>query len=156
MNVEQMRLYGAHFELASLQPHYNLLFREVEARELPYCLENRIGVIPYSTLYRGLLAGKYQRGQTFTDHRASLPLFQGQAFERVLEGLEQLKPFADELGLSIAQFSIRWLLTQPSITSALVGVKRPEHIEGIAAAAEDILPNDIWHRAAEVMAKAKG
>lgn len=155
-NLEQMRLYGKHFEVASLQPHYNLLFREIEARELPYCLENRIGVIPYSPLYRGLLAGRYTREEKFEDHRGKLDLFTGEKFQRILDGLDEIAPIAQELGLTVSQLAIRWVLTHPAITGAIVGIKTPEHIESIVPAAEDALPRDVWHKVAGVMEKAKG
>lgn len=155
-NLEQIRLYGKHFEVASLQPHYNLLFRDIEARELPYCLESRIGVIPYSPLYRGLLAGKYSRDQEFEDHRGKLELFTGEKFQRILDGLDEIGPIARELGLSVSQLAIRWVLTHPAITSAIVGIKTPEHIESIVPAAEGVLPRDVWHKVAGVMEKAKG
>lgn len=155
-NLEQIRLYGKHFEVASLQPHYNLLFRDIEARELPYCLESRIGVIPYSPLYRGLLAGTYSRDQEFEDHRGKLELFTGEKFQRILDGLDEIGPIARELGLSVSQLAIRWVLTHPAITSAIVGIKTPGHIESIVPAAEGVLPRDVWHKVAGVMEKAKG
>ncbi|NUN95997.1 MAG: aldo/keto reductase [Candidatus Omnitrophica bacterium] len=155
-NLEQIRLYGKHFEVASLQPHYNLLFRDIEARELPYCLESRIGVIPYSPLYRGLLAGTYSRDQEFEDHRGKLELFTGEKFQRILDGLDEIGPIAQGLGLTVSQLAIRWVLTHPAITSAIVGIKTPGHIESIVPAAEGVLPRDVWHKVAGVMEKAKG
>ncbi|MCG3199173.1 MAG: Aldo-keto reductase YhdN [bacterium] len=155
-NLEQIRLYGKHFEVASLQPHYNLLFRDIEARELPYCLESRIGVIPYSPLYRGLLAGTYSRDQEFEDHRGKLELFTGEKFQRILDGLDEIGPIARELGLTVSQLAIRWVLTHPAITSAIVGIKTPEHIESIVPAAEGMLPRDVWHKVAGVLERAKG
>ncbi len=155
MNVEQISLYREHFEVASLQPWYNLLEREIEARELPYCLQHHIGVIPYSPLYRGLLTGKYSRDQVFDDDRANLALYRGKAFQRMLDALEQLRTIAGSLGLTVAQLSIRWLLTQPAVTSAIVGIKTAEQIETIAPAADDVLPIGLWHKAATIMSTAK-
>lgn len=154
-NVEQMELYGAHMDVQCLQPPYSLLARDVESRELPYCLKNRIGVIPYSPLYRGLLTGKYSRGQQFDDSRGRQALFQGAAFNRILDGLDELRPLAESLGLSLPQLAIRWVLTHPAVTSAIVGVKTPEHITTIVDAAEDALDQETWHKAAKVMATAK-
>jgi aryl-alcohol dehydrogenase-like predicted oxidoreductase len=101
----------------------------VEAHEYPLCLEKRIGVITYSSLARGLLAGKYTTSQQFEDQRAKNPRFQGKVFERFLQGIEDIKPFAENYGLTIAQLAVRWVLTHPAVSSAIIGVKKPEHIK---------------------------
>ncbi len=155
MNVEQMGAYRDLFDVASLQPHYNLLAREVEDRELPYCLQHRIGVIPYSPLYRGLLTGKYARDHVFKDSRGEYDLYTGGAFPRMLEALDETAKIAEGLGLSMAQLAIRWVLTNPAVTSAIVGIKTPEHIESIVPAAEGTLPIPVWHRAGNILGKAK-
>jgi aryl-alcohol dehydrogenase-like predicted oxidoreductase len=155
LNVEQMRMYGKHFEVSCLQPCYSLLAREIEQNELPYCLAERIGVIAYSPLYRGLLTGKYRKDQTFTDSRKDVKLFQGAAFHHMLDALETLRPVAEKHGVTMAQLAIRWILTHPALTCAIVGIKTPEHIEGIAPAADGVLSADDWHHVAGVLAKAK-
>ena len=155
MNVEQISLHNAHFEVASLQPWYNMIERSAEQRELPYCLEHRIGVIPYSPLYRGLLTGKYARDHVFDDDRANLKLYQGKAFERMLDALDEIKELADPLGLTVGQFAIRWVLTQPAITSAIVGIKDAKQVETIAAAANEDLPIDLWFKAGKIIETAK-
>lgn len=155
MNVEQISLYNAHFEVASLQPWYNMIERGIEERELPYCLEHRIGVIPFSPLYRGLLTGKYARDHQFTDARADLKLYQGTSFQRMLDGLDEVKGLAEPLGLSMAQFAIRWLLTNPAVTSAIVGIKTADQIESIVPAADDVLPIDVWFKAGKIIEAAK-
>ncbi len=146
LNAEQMRMYGRHFEITCLQPPYSLLSRGVEDRELPYCLGKRIGVIVYSPLFRGLLTGKYDPSHKFTDSRARLPQFAGERFRRILEALGTIRPIADAYGLSLAQLAVRWVLTHPAVTAAIVGVKERAHIEGIAAAGDGILARDDWRR----------
>lgn len=155
LTVEQMRMYQRHFDVNCLQPPYSLLAREVERNELPYCLTERIGVIAYSPLYRGLLTGKYAKGHVFEDSRKNKPLFNGPAFTRILEALETIRPVADKHGLTVAQLAVRWVLTHPALTSAIVGIKAPEHIEGIAAAADGELPPNDWHRVASALKKAQ-
>jgi aryl-alcohol dehydrogenase-like predicted oxidoreductase len=155
LNVEQMELYREVIDIATLQPPYSLLERRVEERELPYCLRHRIGVIPYSPLYRGLLTGKYPRGHVFKDHRAKEPLFGGAAFERIQQGLDELRPLAETHGLTLAQFAIRWLITHPAVTSAIVGIKDTEQLDSILPAAEGILPRLDWYKAAGIMSRAK-
>ena len=157
LNPEQMRMYAKHFRVDSLQPPYSLLDRAIEREGLPSRLAGQIGVIPYSPLYRGLLSGKYSRDHTFTDTaRGQLKLFNGEPFQRMLDGLDELRPIAEGLGLTIPQLSIRWVLTHPAVTAAIVGIKTAEHIETIAPAADEDLPVDVWHRVAGIIGKAQG
>ncbi len=153
-NPTQISLGRRHFQISSLQPKYSLLSREIEKQELPCCMEHRIGTLVYSPLARGLLGGKYKSGQTFNDQRASEMLFQGPAFEAILEGVNELRLLAEASGLSVAQFAIRWVLTHPGVTSAIVGIKSRPHLD-IASAADGVLSQEIWHRAAEIMENAK-
>ncbi len=155
LNVEQIAMYRQFIDVECHQPHYNLLAREPEEREFPYCLQHRIGVIPYSPLYRGLLTGKYARDQQFTDSRANYGLYTGRAFHRILDALDELKAIAKPLKLTVAQLAIRWVLTHPAVTSAIVGIKTPEHIESIVPAADAPLPAPTWHQTAEIMQKAR-
>lgn len=156
LNVEQMRMYSRGFEVACLQPPYSLLTRNVEKNEFPYCLAERIGVIVYSPLFRGLLSGKYSPDHVFEDSRAKLPQFQGEMFRGILAALNSLKPLAREYGLTIPQLAVRWTLTHPAVTSAIVGIKKREHVEGILKAADARLKPDDWHRVARVLAAAAG
>ncbi len=155
LNPEQMRMYGRHFDLACLQPKYNLLEREAEAQVLPYCLAERLAVIVYSPLCRGLLSGKYRRDQSFADSRAKHHYFQPPLFGRILDALDSLRPLAESHGLSIPQLAVRWVLTHPAVTCAIVGVKHSGHIAGIAPAADGILAPDEWHHAAGVLERAR-
>lgn len=155
LNAEQMRLYENAFEINSLQPPYSLLAREVETREFPHCQDNGIGVLAYSPLYRGLLTGKYSRDHTFEDSRQGVAHFQGKAFHRLLDGLAELNPFCEKYGLTTAQLAIRWVLTHPAVSCAIVGVKNAGHIETITPAADAPLANDDWHAVAKIMARAK-
>lgn len=155
LNADQIRMYASHFEVSCLQPPYSLLTREIEAREFPCCRERGIGAIAYSPLYRGLLTGKYDRGCTFHDSRAEVPYFKGKAFQRLLDGLEELDPFCEKYGLTTAQLAIRWVLTHPAISCAIVGIKKPEHIETIVPAADSLLANEDWHAVARIMRRAQ-
>ncbi|NUN92787.1 MAG: aldo/keto reductase [Verrucomicrobiae bacterium] len=154
-NVEQMDLYRGRMDLVSLQPSYSLLSREVEARELPYCLTHRLGVLAYSPLSRGLLAGTHLPGAKLGDSRDEHPMFSEKALTRLQAGLAELRPLAEAEGLNLAQFAVRWVLSHPALSCAIVGVKKPEHIEGIVKAAERTLPPPVWHQAARAMATAK-
>lgn len=151
LNADQVRMYLEHWDVECLQPPYNLLQREVEARELPLCLEKRIGVISYSSLARGLLTGKYKPGHRFTDHRADHPMFRPGALEKMMEGVRELEKRAEGHGLTATQLALRWILTHPALTSAIVGVKKPEHIETAVKAADDVLSGREWHLVARMM-----
>jgi aryl-alcohol dehydrogenase-like predicted oxidoreductase len=145
LNSDQIRMYLNYMDVECLQPPYSLVARDIEARELPVCVEKRIGVIAYSPLYRGLLTGKYSKDRTFTDARGSLPLFNGAAFHRMLDAVADLKPYAEKYGLTLPQLAISWVLTHPALTSAIVGIKTAEHVETIAPAADVMLENADWH-----------
>lgn len=155
LNPEQMDLYGTRFDVSSLQPPYSLVDRDIEKRELPYCLGRNIGVINYSSLYRGLLGGHYTPETRFDDHRGQLPLFRGEGFKIMLAAIEEAKVLGAELGLSMSELAVRWVLTNPAITSAIVGVKTPAHISGVVKAADDVLSQLHWHTLASLFAKAK-
>lgn len=154
-NVEQMELYNAHFPVNCLQPPYSLLNRGVEGRELPYCLRNRIGVIAYSPLFRGLLTGKYRSDVSFSDHRENVKYFHGKSLACIVAGLDELKPIAERLGLTIAQLAIRWVLTHPALTSAIIGVKKIDHLKTLVAATDDDLTRKDWYAVADIMHRAK-
>lgn len=155
LNPEQMELYSSYFGVSSLQPSYSLVDRDIEKRELPYCLRKNIGVINYSSLYRGLLGGRYTAETKFDDHRDQLPLFQGEGFKIILAAIEQAKAVGAELGLTMPELAVRWVLTNPSITSAIVGVKKSAHITGVVKAVKEPLPQRTWHHLATLFAQAK-
>lgn len=155
LNVDQMRMYAKYFDVSCLQPPYSLLTREIESREFPYCREQQMGVLAFSPLYRGLLTGKYERDRIFEDSRGQVPYFQGKAFHRLLDGLEELEPFCEKYGLTTAQLSIRWVLTHPAVSCAIVGIKTPEHIETIVPAGDSLLENEDWYAIARIMTRAQ-
>jgi aryl-alcohol dehydrogenase-like predicted oxidoreductase len=155
LNAEQMRMYLRQTDLECLQPKYNLITRDIEANELPLCLEKRIGVIAYSPLHNGLLTGKYKKNAKFDDFRNDLPLFRGKAFAIMLEAIRKLEPVATRYGLTIPQLALSWILTHPALTSAIVGVKKPEHIETAVPAAGVKLEASDWHAVAATLEEAK-
>lgn len=155
LNAAQMRMYLRYFDIECLQPSYSLMSRAIEAHELPLCIEKRIGVIAYSPLFRGLLTGKYARDHQFSDTRANANYFYGPAFQKILDGIDRLNPFAEKHRLTVPQLAIRWVLTHPALSCAIVGIKTAEHIETIVPAADEILPNDDWHKISTIIATAK-
>ena len=125
-----------------VQPRYNVLYREIENELLPLCRDQGIGVIVYNPLAGGMLTGK---------HRGDAPPSPGTRFmlgasgelyrERYwhaaqFEAVAQLRDFCAERALNLATASIAWVLSQPGITSAIVGASRPEQLEDTLAAAD--------------------
>ncbi len=133
--MERMRNVG---ELTSLQPPYSLLARGIEAEILPYCRQHNLGVLAYSPMRRGLLTGKYRPGATFpaTDSRSQDPMFQGERLARIVVAVDEMASMAAAHGKTPGQMAIAWVLSQPGVTAALCGAKRPHHIEESAGAAE--------------------
>lgn len=155
LNPEQMDLYRRHFEVSCLQPPYSLLARDIETRELPYCLNHNIGVINYSPLFRGLLGGHYRPDSVISGNRANGPLYLGEGLRIILAAVDEAKKIAAGLGLTMPELAVRWTLTNPAITSAIAGVRKPEHIAGVVKAADEVLPQKIWHDLASLFAKTK-
>jgi aryl-alcohol dehydrogenase-like predicted oxidoreductase len=121
----------------SMQNHYNLLYREEEREMIPLCIDDGIGVIPWSPLARGLLTGTRTREGERRTTRA-----QTDGFQDVLYGtadfdvVDRLDEVAGERGLPPAQVALAWLLHKPGVTAPIVGATRLEHLEDALAAAE--------------------
>jgi len=127
-NQMQQALKTAPFQ--SNQPVYNMIDRDIEAEDLPFCAEKGIGILAHSTLAKGLLTGKYKPGYRFPpdDERSGFPRFQGEAFIGYIRLAEQLSEVARDKGISLLQLAIAWALRLPTISSVLVGAKTPTQI----------------------------
>ena len=133
----------------SVQPRYNLLFREIERELLPLCDGDGVGVIPYNPIAGGLLSGKHNRdegpeeGSRFTLGSAG-PRYQDRYWhEGMFETVEQLRPLAAGAGMSLVQMSVAWVLANPTITAPIIGASRPEQLDDSIAALETPLPPDL-------------
>ena len=126
----------------SVQPRYNLLFRQIERELLPLCREEGIGVIPYNPLAGGFLSGKHRRdagptaGTRFTLGNAAERYQDGYWHEREFETVEALRPLAAEAGMPLARLAVAWMLAEPAITSPIVGASRPEQLDDVLPATE--------------------
>ena len=143
-NVEEMEAFARTRPVETLQPPYHLFRRDIERDVLPYCREHDIGVLAYGPLAHGLLSGKFDRDTRLSDDdwRSSSELFQGENFERNVAVVEELGAFAEERGYTVAQLAVAWTLAQPGVHVAIVGARRPDHIEGTAPAADLELSDD--------------
>lgn len=137
------RMLGAG-ELVSLQPPYSLLRRGLEAEILPFCRAQRLAVLCYSPLQRGLLTGKYRPGARFpeTDSRSRDPLFGDEKLGQIGAAVEEMAQLAASYGKTPGQMAVAWVLSQPGVTVALWGAKRPDQIEECAGAAGWTLTED--------------
>lgn len=122
---------------SSSQPQYSMLWRKPEARVFPACARLNIGTLAFSPLAHGVLTGKYTPGQPPpTGSRAAsdeMNIFMETAgrhyrSEYLLQAVDNLKPIAADLGLTMAQMALAWVLRRPEVTSAIIGASRPEQI----------------------------
>jgi aryl-alcohol dehydrogenase-like predicted oxidoreductase len=126
-------------DIASDQPKYNLLARDIEQDILPYCLENHIGVICYGPLGQGLLTGKVTADRQFAedDLRERFQIwFKPANRKRALSVLEKIKPLADKYEATLGQVAINWVINQPGVTSAIVGARNASQVAENAGATE--------------------
>ncbi|MDA0832076.1 MAG: aldo/keto reductase [Planctomycetota bacterium] len=135
-SAAQLKEFASVCPLTAYQPHYNMLQREIEAEQLPWCREHNVAVVIYWPLMKGLLAGKMTRDYQFDerDGRRKYPMFQGDEWEKNHDFIDTLRTIADEIGTTVAQLVINWTIEQTGITAALCGAKRPEQIRDNAAA----------------------
>jgi aryl-alcohol dehydrogenase-like predicted oxidoreductase len=147
-NVEQIERIRKIHPVASLQPPYSMLHRQVEDELLACCAQNDIGVVAYSPMQRGLLTGKFSPERLASlppdDHRKANSDFHEPKFTATLELVEQLRPIAERNGRTLAQLSISWVLRRPEVTAAIVGARKPEQILETAPASDwDLNEEDI-------------
>ncbi|MFB0516596.1 MAG: aldo/keto reductase [Candidatus Neomarinimicrobiota bacterium] len=140
-NVVQMDRVGAIYPIASLQPPYNMLRRDVETDILPYCSKHDIGVVAYSPMQNGLLTGKFtkERIQSLPDddfRKTTSSFFQEPEVDINLKTVEVLRPIAKHHDLTLAQLALAWVLRRTEVTSAITGTRKPEQIEETAPAAD--------------------
>lgn len=146
--LEQLKRVQKIAPVASLQPPYSMIGRDVEDELLSYCAENNIGVVAYSPMAKGLLTGKFSQervaGLALDDHRRRDPNFHEPQFTATLQLVERLKEIAERNGKTCAQLAISWVLRRPEVTAAIVGARRPKQItETVQAAGWILSPEDI-------------
>src|SRR6516162_790965 len=142
---ETLRL--ARFD--SVQPRYNLLFRQIEREMLPFCAEEGIGVIPYNPIAGGLLSGKHSRadpppeGTRFTLANAGQMYQERYWNERAFETVEALRKLADQAGVSLVTLAVAWVLAGEAVTAPIIGASRPEQLDASLAAVGYALDPDL-------------
>ncbi|HEX4589383.1 MAG TPA: aldo/keto reductase [Gemmataceae bacterium] len=139
-NVEQMKRAQAIAPIASLQPRYSLLHREIESEVLPFCAREKIGVLAYSPMASGLLTGAMSAERIAAlpadDWRKRHPDFQEPRLHRNLMLVRLLRAIGRPHGRSPAEVAVAWVLHSSAVTGAIVGARRPEQVRGVVGAAE--------------------
>ena len=142
---ETLRL--ARFD--SVQPRYNLLFRQIEREMLPFCHEEGVGVIPYNPIAGGLLSGKHSRtapppeGTRFTLGNAAQNYQDRYWHDREFDTVEALRKLAGQAGVSLVTLSVAWVLANQAITAPIIGASRPEQLDASLAAVGFALDDDL-------------
>jgi 1-deoxyxylulose-5-phosphate synthase len=133
----------------SVQPRYNLLFREFERELFPLCLDEGIGVIPYNPIAGGMLSGKHDRGKApeegtrFTLGNAGKMYQDRYWHDNVFDTVDELVRIADGAGIPLPTLAVAWVLQHPAITSPIVGASKPEQLDATLAAGETKLDPDL-------------
>jgi len=138
-------------KFVSSQPQYSMLWRGPERDVIPLCAKNGIWQIVWSPLAQGALTGKYKPGQPPPEGSRMTSDSMGEWMGRfrddtLLERIQQLQPIADELGVTMAQLALAWVLREPNVASAIVGASRPQQVEDNAAASGVELSDEILTR----------
>jgi 1-deoxyxylulose-5-phosphate synthase len=146
-------------KFVSSQPQYSLLHRDPEAKFIPLSAANGISQIVWSPLGQGVLTGKYKPGEAPAEGTRATSdemggFIKGLMTPAILEAVQQLRPLADEAGLTLSQFALAWLLREPNVASAIIGASRPEQVHENAAASGAKVDSALFARAEEIVARA--
>jgi aryl-alcohol dehydrogenase-like predicted oxidoreductase len=145
----------------SSQPQYSLLWREPEAEVIPLCAANGISQIVWSPLGQGVLSGKYDPDRPPPRDSRAASDEMGGFMDRlmrpeVLRAVQQIKPIAEEAGLTLPQFALAWVLREPNVASAIIGASRPEQVRENAAASGVVVDTQLFLRAEQIIDEALG
>jgi aryl-alcohol dehydrogenase-like predicted oxidoreductase len=139
------------------QPAYSMLVRRVEDDILPTCQRHGMGVLSYSPLTGGWLSGRWRKdnGQQASSRASRLPErfdLSQPANQRKLDAVEELAQLADDTGITLIQMAIAFVLTHPGITSAIIGPRTMDQLEGQLAASDVVLEPSVLDRIDEIVA----
>jgi voltage-dependent potassium channel beta subunit len=146
-----------HVPLVSNQPQYNMLWRVIEPEVVPTCEELGMGQIVWSPIAQGVLTGKYKPGEQppsgsrATDEKGGADMISRWLSDDVLTRVQNLRPLADEAGLSLAQLAIAWVLQNSNVSAAIIGASRPEQVTENVKAAGVKLEDGLMKRIDEVL-----
>ncbi|WP_309133767.1 aldo/keto reductase family protein [Cellulomonas sp.] len=145
------------FQLISSQPQYSMLWRVIEEEVVPTSRELGISQIVWSPVAQGVLTGKYKPGQEppagsrATDEKGGANMIKRFMNDDVLTRVQGLQPVADELGLSMAQLAVAWVLQNDNVAAALIGASRPEQVHENVKAAGVKIPAEMMQKIDDVL-----
>jgi aryl-alcohol dehydrogenase-like predicted oxidoreductase len=143
-DASQVKEARQSLKIASNQIPYSMLRREVESELVPYSIENNIGIIAYSPLERGLLTGKYFKGEKLQDNDHRNDYFNRYNLEKVESFLKKIEPLAQDKNITLSQLVLRWTTLQPGITIVLAGARNAEQaIENAHSISVNISPREM-------------
>jgi aryl-alcohol dehydrogenase-like predicted oxidoreductase len=156
-DVAHMEAFEAVRPVEILQPPYHLFKRDIEEAILPYARAHDIGVLAYSPLASGLLTGRIDEEATFAadDWRSQASAFTGEGLRRNVGIVRRLDALASDLGITLGQLAIAWVLARPGVHVAIVGARSSANIEASATAAEVELGPEALSRIEEIAAEAE-
>jgi aryl-alcohol dehydrogenase-like predicted oxidoreductase len=148
-------------KFVSSQPQYSLLWREPEDEVIPLCAANGISQIVWSPLGQGVLSGKYDPDKPPPRDSRAASAEMGGWMDRlmqpeVLRAVQQLKPIAEEAGLTLPQFALAWVLREPNVASAIIGASRSSQVRENAAASGVVVDTQLFLRAERIIDEALG
>jgi aryl-alcohol dehydrogenase-like predicted oxidoreductase len=144
--------------IVSNQPQYSMLWRVIEAEIVPLSEREGIGQVVWSPIAQGVLTGKYKpgaappAGSRALDEASGAGFIKGLLDDDILTRVQQLRPIAEELGLSMAQLAVAWVLQNPNVSTAIIGASRPEQVRDNVKAAGVKLDAEILKRIDEITA----
>jgi aryl-alcohol dehydrogenase-like predicted oxidoreductase len=144
-------------KIISNQPQYNMLWRVIESEVIPLCAKEGIGQVVFSPIAQGILTGKYlpgaapPAGSRATDESGGKDFIDRFLSDDLLTRVQELRPVADEAGLSLAQLAVAWTLQNPSVSAAIIGASRPEQVRENAGAAGVTLDAGLLRRIDEIL-----
>ncbi len=133
------------------QPRYNMLDRHIEPEILPICAKYGVGVTVFSPLAQGLLTGKYNDGIPPESRGARTDWLKGELTEENVAKVRQLTALAQELGLTMSQLALAWILRRPEVSSVITGATRPEHVLANVQSSGVRLEADVLERIEDIL-----
>ncbi|MER5647011.1 aldo/keto reductase family protein [Streptosporangium sp. NPDC002524] len=143
--------------LVSNQPQYSMLWRVIEAEVVPLSEKEGVGQVVFSPIAQGVLSGKYRPGQPppagsrATDETGGKNVISRMLIDDVLTRVQQLEPVAADLGLSMAQLAVAWVLQNPNVASAIVGASRPEQVRDNVKASGVKLESEVLRKIDDIL-----
>jgi len=135
----------------SEQPPYSILNRSIEREVLPTCQRYGMGVMAWSPLAKGMLTGKYRKGQPTPDSLRARFMPKAMSDERSLDVVEQLIPLAESAGISLMHMALAFVVAHPAVSAAIIGPRTMEHLDGYLSGAGVALSDEVLDRIDEIV-----